>query len=229
MSERDDLDKLTEELHAAARAERPSDARKEAILERVLGKSRGGSGGGRRMIGPLVVLALLIGGVAAWRTRGTSSPVPPERTPVAPISEAPRPEPAPVARSDPQPPPAELPAEAARPPDDPVASPQPSPVEPPKPRRPVDEPDLLAKEVALLDAARAALSNDPQSTLSILEQHRRDFPKGALRVEADLVRIEALLRAGDRRRAEQIASRLIKTDPTGPVAARARRLLEGQP
>ncbi len=225
MSEPDDLDKLTEELHAAARAERPSDARKEAILERVMATPAGGSGGGRRLIGPLVVLALLIGGLAAWQTRGTPPPLPPEPHPVESVNEAPTQLPPPVALPEP---PAEPPAEEPRPPE-PIANPPPPPTDTPKPRRPVDEPDLLAKEVALLDSARAALASDPRSTLSILEQHRRDFPKGALRVEADLVRIEAHLRAGDRRLAEQIGNRLIKADPTGPVAARARRLLEGQP
>lgn len=227
MSGPDDLDKLTEALHAAARAERPSDARKEEILERVIGKPPGGRNGGQRLLGPLVVLALIIGGVTVWQRRGATPPPEPPATPqvVEPPS-APTP---PVAPPEPQLAPVNEPVEPP-PTTTPISTPaQPAPSDPPRPRRPVDEPDLLAREVALLDEARAALSTDAKRTLAILEQHRRDFPKGALRVEAELVRIEAHLRTGDRRRAEQIGNRLIKADPTGPVAARARRLLEDQP
>jgi hypothetical protein len=234
MSEPDDLDKLTEELNAAARSERPTDERKAAILEAIIGKGgpRGGGGPPKTLAAVVAALVLVLLGGLAWRER--SSPMgPPSEDPsvipttvmatgggstAAPLVQPPPPparvEPAVPSEVAPEPPPPEPPPEV-------VKRTVPPPV--------LEEPDALAKEVRLVDAARAELPADPRSALALLERHRREFPKGALRVEAELVRLEAHLRAGERSKAQAIIDRLTRGAPEGPVAARARRLFEEIP
>jgi hypothetical protein len=56
--------------------------------------------------------------------------------------------------------------------------------------------DTLAREVALLERARARFDADPASTLAILEQHARAFPRGTLAIERELLAIDALERLG---------------------------------
>lgn len=230
-----DLDKLTSELFDAARAERPSDEKKRAILEAVERAGPAGPGTGARPLsrwvrwGGFAVLVGL-GALALWGfDEARVEPAPPQAVaeparppePVEPRLEAPV-APQVEAQVEPQVEP-QVPAEA---PSDPSA-------EPPSPRRPgrpaVAEVDALAAEVQLVDAARGALSVEPAAALKTLDAYRQRFPRGSLRVEADLVRLEALLRAGRRGEAERLAKRLIASDPGAPVAARAQRLLEGSP
>lgn len=228
MSGPDELDKLTEELHAAARNERPSEERKAAILEAVVGDDGGSGGSGSKKAFGVLLMAVLVG-LFGWRLFGaraddvTSLPDP---APTRQVEPPPRVEAPPVEPPRPAPPP-EVP-----PPTEPVAvevPPAPSPEPVRQPSKPVDEVDLLAKEVQLLDSARAALPNEPRRALEVLEQHRREFPRGALIIDAELVRLEAYLRAGDRSRATTVANKLIRSAPQSPVAARARRLLEEIP
>lgn len=232
MSEPDDLDKLTEELNAAARSERPSDERKAAILEALIGKGGGGGGGGpKRGIAAIVALLAVLLGVLGVRSLLADEPTapivstPPVTSGGAVVEPALEPPVAPVVEVKP-PPPSPDPPPADPPP--PEAAPTQEVKRPPA-ARPVDELDSLAKEVRLVDAARAALPAAPRQTLALLERHRREFPAGALKVEAELVRVEAHLRAGDRASAKAIVDRITRGAPDGPVAARARRLLEEIP
>lgn len=214
-----DLDKVTKELFDAARSEQPSPARKGAILDEVL-REGGGPGGGARPLSRWMKwagfgLLLLLAGLFAFSQRG-------EEAVLVPVTG-----PAVVAV-----PPAVVPPVAPRevtPPPEPVIETPPPPVvsEPPKP--PPEEPDLLAAEVRLVDEARGKLLDSPLEALKVLERHRRRFPKGALKVEADLVRVEALLRSGRRDEAGKVSKKLISADPNGPVAARAQRLMESLP
>lgn len=228
MSGPDELDKLTEELHAAARNERPSEERKAAILEAVVGDDRGSGGSGSKKAFGVLLMAVLVG-LFGWRLFGARAdevtPLP-DPAPTRQVEPPPRVEAPPIEPPRPAPPP-EVP-----PPTEPVAvevPPAPSPEPVRQPSKPVDEVDLLAKEVQLLDSARAALPNEPRRALEVLEQHRREFPRGALIIDAELVRLEAYLRAGDRARATAVANKLIRSAPQSPVAARARRLLEEIP
>jgi len=235
MSEPDDLDKLTEELNAAARSERPTDERKAAILEAILRKGgpRGGGGLPKAVGAVLSALVLLLFGGLAWRGLQSTEEAPTTEPRVIPTSVSPTGGGSTTAPIVPPPPPPDL-VEPLTPPE--VAPEPPRPPEPPPEvvKRPVpgpvpEEPDALAKEVRLVDAARASLLGDPRGALALLERHRREFPKGALRVEADLVRLEAHLRAGERSKAQSIVDRLTRGAPEGPVAARARRLFEEIP
>jgi hypothetical protein len=64
----------------------------------------------------------------------------------------------------------------------------------------------LAEEQALLDPARAALAHgDGAGALSLLEQHTRRFPDGALAQEREAMAIRALVLTGDGERAQRRA------------------------
>jgi hypothetical protein len=70
--------------------------------------------------------------------------------------------------------------------DSPVAAPPPAKVV-----RPTSTPgSTLAAELALLDAAERIRSRDPEAALVRLEQHRREFPTGALAPEREVMHVE---------------------------------------
>jgi TolA-binding protein len=84
----------------------------------------------------------------------------------------------------------------------------------------------LAEEIATIDRARRALyDHDAHGALRALDEHDRRFPSGALAPEAQVLRVEALLAAGDRPGAEAVANRLLAASPSGPQAERVRMLL----
>jgi hypothetical protein len=59
---------------------------------------------------------------------------------------------------------------------------------------PVD--DSLAREVAMLERARALLDASPVEALAALDAHAAAFPTGRLAMERELLTVQALLRAG---------------------------------
>jgi TolA-binding protein len=84
----------------------------------------------------------------------------------------------------------------------------------------------LADEIASLDRARGALgAGDPQKAIRELDRHSREFPRGALAPEAEVLRIESLLRTGQRARAASLARRFLERHGRGPHASRVRSLL----
>ena len=84
----------------------------------------------------------------------------------------------------------------------------------------------LALEVQLLDQARRELrAGDPAAALSTLDRRERDIALRALEPEAVVVRVEALLAAGQRERAARLAEQAITRNPTGAAAERLRRVL----
>ena len=89
---------------------------------------------------------------------------------------------------------------------------------------PVEEEDTLAAELALLDEARALLKVKPAEALKTLDAYRRRYPKGSLGLEADLVRVEALLGASRRGEAEALAKKLRAKDTGGLLGERLQRL-----
>ncbi len=87
----------------------------------------------------------------------------------------------------------------------------------------------LAAEIASLDEVRRALAEpDPVRALRLLDDHAVAFPLGRLVPEAHALRVEALVAAGERDRAEVLARELIAAQPDSPAAARVKRLL-GRP
>ncbi|HEX2669468.1 MAG TPA: hypothetical protein VHM25_01285 [Polyangiaceae bacterium] len=88
----------------------------------------------------------------------------------------------------------------------------------------------LAEEMRLLDAVRRSLaSGDSRSALSILAGYERAFPQGALRPEASVLKVRALLAAGDRQGAEALGQRVIERAPRSEHADAVRAALGANP
>lgn len=106
-------------------------------------------------------------------------------------------------------------------------------VQPPAPVRPrvkepeeeEETPDSLARELTLLDTARKQLGT-PTSALSTLATYDKEFPKGSMRTEAALVRLEVLMKLNRRAEAEKLARSLIAADRDGLVKRRVSKLLD---
>lgn len=88
------------------------------------------------------------------------------------------------------------------------------------------QPDI-SLEISALDEARTALrAGRTADALAALDHYDRAFAKGgSLRVEATALRIEALLRAGNRDRATLLANAFLAHNPKSPYAARVRALV----
>jgi len=81
-------------------------------------------------------------------------------------------------------------------------------------------------ELATLEQARSALAaGDPAHALSILDSYGATFPRAAMAPEATVLRIEALVRAGDRPAATRVGEAFLASHPQSPYAARVRSLL----
>ena len=95
----------------------------------------------------------------------------------------------------------------------------------PSATRPVPREPTLSEELAALDRARSALaSSRPTEALSLLEDHDARFPRGALAAETTVLRVEALLGAGDAASARSLADRFVATNPESPYVPRLRSL-----
>jgi hypothetical protein len=84
----------------------------------------------------------------------------------------------------------------------------------------------LSEEVLMIDRARQLVREHPRESLTALGEHQRRFPQGALRDEATLLRVEALVNLGDLESARRLAEPLIASRSDAPIATRMRALLE---
>jgi TolA-binding protein len=109
-------------------------------------------------------------------------------------------------------------------------APQLAPTRPPPasaraPRARDQGPDISA-ELALLDgASRALASGNASIALDVLERYDHEHPRGALRLEAAVLRVEALAASGQTEPATQRASELLRRHPQSPLAPRLRSLI----
>ena len=88
-------------------------------------------------------------------------------------------------------------------------------------------PSTLAEEVTALERARSLLSSgDMRGALDALGQYDAAYPAGRLSVEAAMLRMQALYRAGHRLAAAAVARRLLRLCPKGAHAALARSIAE---
>ena len=88
-------------------------------------------------------------------------------------------------------------------------------------------PVSLAQELAALDAARAAMATgDARGALSLLDGYAKTCPQGRLRLEAELLRIDALAKSGQSQAARRRAEAFLRRHPGSVLAARARGYLE---
>jgi hypothetical protein len=85
---------------------------------------------------------------------------------------------------------------------------------------------MLTEELGALDHARLALGNgNPGRALDELDGYDRRFPSGRLQLEAEVLRIDALARLGQRDAARQHAEAFLKRHPNSVLATRVRALV----
>jgi hypothetical protein len=85
----------------------------------------------------------------------------------------------------------------------------------------------LSAELGVLDVARSKLgSGDARGALAVLDEHSRKFPRGRLGLEAEVLRIDALSRAGETAAAKKRAEAFLKRHPKSVLAQRVRRYLD---
>ena len=88
----------------------------------------------------------------------------------------------------------------------------------------------LTEQVAALDRARAALeAHDGAKARKLALAYEAEYPGGAFTQEAELVRIEAFSRDGNRAEAERAGKRFLAMYPKSPHAPRVRTLLGYDP
>jgi len=90
--------------------------------------------------------------------------------------------------------------------------------------------DDLAGQVALIDAARSALSSGmADRALDALGQYQSRYPAGSFRPEATALRIEALVATGRNAEARALAERFVSEHPGSPLADRVAREVGASP
>lgn len=83
----------------------------------------------------------------------------------------------------------------------------------------------LSAQIALVDAARAALNGGrAERALSIARDYQLDYPTGAFRPEVGAIKVEALVKLGRKAEARALAERFVKAYGPGPLAERVARL-----
>jgi hypothetical protein len=96
-----------------------------------------------------------------------------------------------------------------------------------KRREPSDD---LGAQLAIIDAARGLLAQgSTRDALARLHEYDVRYPGGALALEATALRVEALLRSGDRTKGQALGERFVARHPNSPYAARIRSLLTQTP
>jgi hypothetical protein len=86
------------------------------------------------------------------------------------------------------------------------------------------EKSSVKAELVLLEQARAALhGGNANAALQLLSRYGERYPRGNLRLEAEVLRVEALASAGRTSEAARLADRLLARNPKSVVASRLRR------
>jgi hypothetical protein len=85
----------------------------------------------------------------------------------------------------------------------------------------------LTAELGVLDMARSKLAGgDAKGALGVLDEYARTYPRGRLGLEAEVLRIDALSRAGETAAAKKRAEAFVKKHPKSVLAPRVRRYLD---
>ena len=86
---------------------------------------------------------------------------------------------------------------------------------------------VLSAELGVLDMARSKLAGgDAKGALVVLDDYARTYPRGRLGLEAEVLRIDALSRAGETGAAKKRAEAFVKKHPKSVLAPRVRRYLD---
>jgi hypothetical protein len=84
----------------------------------------------------------------------------------------------------------------------------------------------LHAELGTIEKARAALrSGDTRRALGLLDRYEALFPLGAMAPEAAVLRVEVLVKGGDRLGAKRVADAFLANNPESPYAPRIQWLL----
>lgn len=86
--------------------------------------------------------------------------------------------------------------------------------------------DPRLEEAELLEKARSLVGSNPAGALKLTAEHSRDFPKGRLGAEADLIAAQSLLGMGKVAAAKQRASASLSRYPSGLYARQLREIAE---
>ena len=86
--------------------------------------------------------------------------------------------------------------------------------------------DARLEEVELLEKARSLVGSNPAAALKLTAEHSRDFPKGRLGAEADLIAAQSLLGMGKVAAAKQRAQASLSRYPSGLYARQLREIAE---
>lgn len=79
-------------------------------------------------------------------------------------------------------------------------------------------------ELGLLEQARGSLNGgSPSGALQALARYNERYPRGSLRLEAEVLKVEALSASGRDAEAARLADRVLARNPKSVVAARLRR------
>jgi hypothetical protein len=84
--------------------------------------------------------------------------------------------------------------------------------------------DPRLEEAELLEKARSLVGSSPAASLKLTADHARQFPRGRLVAEADLLAAQALLRLGDVAGAKSRAQASLKRYPSGIYARQLREI-----
>ncbi len=91
--------------------------------------------------------------------------------------------------------------------------------------KPISSAEALRVELAQLDAARGKLvSGRSEEALALLDAYERSAPRGMLKLEAEVLRIDALSRSGRTALAQSRARAFLERHPKSVLAARVRRI-----
>jgi hypothetical protein len=86
--------------------------------------------------------------------------------------------------------------------------------------------DSRLEEAELLEKARSLVGSNPAAALKLTTEHSRDFPKGRLGAEADLIAAQSLLGMGKVAAAKQRAQASLARYPRGLYARQLREIAE---
>ena len=85
--------------------------------------------------------------------------------------------------------------------------------------------DALQQEIRLLEQARSDLASSPGAARRALLDHELRFPSGHLRIERELLLVDALVRLGRRPEAEARAESLARQNPNSLYRERLDQIL----
>ena len=86
--------------------------------------------------------------------------------------------------------------------------------------------DARLEEAELLEKARSLVGSNPAAALKLTAEHSRDFPKGRLGAEADLLAAQSLLGMGKVAAAKQRAQASLARYPSGLYARQLREIVD---